>query len=78
MTGHARMGARVAGTASAAMADTSCDTLVILGPHTRDGYTLFAKNSDRPPDECQPLFRVPRVTHPLCTRAPAQSSIEAA
>ena len=26
--------------------DTSCDTLVILGKETRDGHTLFAKNSD--------------------------------
>jgi len=46
------------------MLDTSCDTLVVLGPHTRDGHTLFAKNSDRPPDECQPLFRAPRLAHP--------------
>lgn len=46
------------------MAGTSCDTLVVLGPHTRDGHTLFAKNSDRPPDECQPLFQAPRLAHP--------------
>jgi len=26
---------------------TSCDTLVVLGPHTRDGHTLFAKNTHR-------------------------------
>jgi len=45
------------------MHDTSCDTLVVLGPHTRDGHTLFAKNSDRPPDECQPLFQAPAHTH---------------
>ena len=43
--------------------DTSCDTLVVLGAHTRDGHTLFAKNSDRPPDECQPLFQAPALTH---------------
>lgn len=43
--------------------DTSCDTLVVLGPHTRDGHTLFAKNSDRAPDECQPLFQAPAHTH---------------
>jgi hypothetical protein len=42
---------------------TSCDKLVVLGPHTRDGHTLFAKNSDRPPAECQPLFQVPRARH---------------
>jgi hypothetical protein len=30
-----------------------CDCLVALGPSTADGVTLFAKNSDRPPDEAQ-------------------------
>lgn len=30
-----------------------CDTLVALGPVTASGATLFAKNSDRPPDEAQ-------------------------
>ncbi len=30
-----------------------CDALVALGPATADGVTLFAKNSDRPPDERQ-------------------------
>jgi hypothetical protein len=44
--------------------DTSCDTLVILGPPTQGGHTLFAKNSDRPPTECQPLFQAPRLPHP--------------
>ena len=44
--------------------ETSCDTLVVLGPSTRDGHTLFAKNSDRPPTECQPLFQAPRRRHP--------------
>jgi secernin len=43
---------------------TSCDTLVVLGPHTRAGHTLFAKNGDRPPTECQPLTRLPAATHP--------------
>ena len=32
-----------------------CDLLVALAPVTRDGHTLFAKNSDRPPDEPQEL-----------------------
>jgi dipeptidase len=46
-----------------APAMTSCDTLVVLGPATRAGHTLFAKNSDRPPAECQPLTWVPPATH---------------
>ena len=34
-----------------------CDTLVALGPATSDRATLFAKNSDRPPRECQRMER---------------------
>lgn len=49
---------------SVKISDTSCDTLVALGPDTRYGHTLFAKNSDRPPTECQPLFQAPRARHP--------------
>ncbi|MHA1729920.1 MAG: C69 family dipeptidase [Promethearchaeota archaeon] len=30
-----------------------CDTFVVLGKHTKNGKTLFAKNSDRDPDETQ-------------------------
>ncbi len=30
-----------------------CDTLCALGPATENGATVFAKNSDRPPDEPQ-------------------------
>jgi hypothetical protein len=48
-----------------------CDTLVALAPATVGGATLFAKNSDRPPDEVQHLLWSPprrdttavRVTH---------------
>jgi len=40
-----------------------CDTLVALGAVTRDGVTLFGKNSDRPPDECQRIVQVPRAKH---------------
>ncbi len=46
------------------MSPTSCDTLVALGPHTAGGAALFAKNSDRPPAECQPLFSAPRRAYP--------------
>ena len=38
----------------------SCDTLVVLGADARNGHTIFAKNSDRPPTECQPLHVAPR------------------
>ena len=38
-----------------------CDTMVALPDTTRSGQTLFAKNSDRPPDECQPLVHRDRV-----------------
>lgn len=40
-----------------------CDTLVALPPASRDGCTLFAKNSDRPPDECQPLVQFASRKH---------------
>jgi secernin len=48
-----------------------CDCLVALGSVTDNGSTLFAKNSDRPPDETQRLSWSParldeaplRVTH---------------
>lgn len=41
----------------------SCDSLVALGNSTADGVTLFAKNSDRPANEPQPLFLVPAASH---------------
>lgn len=49
-----------------------CDSLVALGPATDTGATIFAKNSDRPPDEHQVIEHHPprrrtdrttRVTH---------------
>lgn len=40
-----------------------CDTMVALAPLTRDGLTLFAKNSDREPNEAQYLTRVPAADH---------------
>jgi len=46
-----------------------CDCLVALRDATRDGHTLFAKNSDRPPDEVQLLeWFEPRVeSHTITT-----------
>lgn len=37
-----------------------CDTMVALGHTTRDGKVLFAKNSDRQPNEPHLLIHVPR------------------
>jgi secernin len=42
----------------------SCDTMVSLGQATTHGQTLFAKNSDRPADECQPLVQRDRQAYP--------------
>jgi len=42
----------------------SCDTMVALGAATADGQTLFAKNSDRLPAECQSLVQWDRRAHP--------------
>jgi secernin len=42
----------------------SCDTSVVLGSMTADGSVIFAKNSDRPPNECQPLHHSPRRQYP--------------
>jgi len=38
-----------------------CDTLVALPTAARDGATIFAKNSDRPPRESQGIVFVPRT-----------------
>ncbi|MFL5759527.1 MAG: C69 family dipeptidase [Thermomicrobiales bacterium] len=43
----------------------SCDTSVVLGSLTFDGSVIFAKNSDRPPNECQPLHHSSRRQHPV-------------
>ena len=40
-----------------------CDTIVALGAATKDGDTLFGKNSDREPDEVQNLEIIERKTH---------------
>ncbi|MFM7734636.1 MAG: C69 family dipeptidase, partial [Alphaproteobacteria bacterium] len=41
-----------------------CDSIVALGAASATGATLFGKNSDRPPDESQPLQIVPAAVHP--------------
>ena len=45
------------------MQPQSCDTMVALGNSTVSGQTIFAKNSDRPADECQPLVLRERQQH---------------
>src|SRR5207244_13053363 len=45
------------------VAAMGCDTLVALGGATRDRVALFAKNSDRPPRECQHVVRLPAARH---------------
>lgn len=40
-----------------------CDTLVALGNSTKDGSVIFAKNSDRDPNEAHELVSVPRTKH---------------
>ena len=40
-----------------------CDTIVALGSATKDGTTLFGKNSDREPDEVQNVKIYPRQKH---------------
>jgi secernin len=47
----------------------ACDSLVALSDATADGSVLFAKNSDRPAAECQPLVQVARQSHPPGARA---------
>lgn len=40
-----------------------CDTMVALGNATKDGSVIFAKNSDRHPNEPHIVIRVPRKKH---------------
>lgn len=40
-----------------------CDTIVALGNSTADGKVLFAKNSDREPNEAHELVIIPRAEH---------------
>lgn len=40
-----------------------CDTIVALGSATKEGFTIFGKNSDREPDEVQNIKMYPRQHH---------------
>lgn len=40
-----------------------CDTMVALGNSTEDGSVIFAKNSDRQPNEPLIMVRIPRKQH---------------
>ncbi len=50
----------------------SCDTSVVVGAATADGSVIFAKNSDRAANECQPLFHAPRQRYPVGAMARCQ------
>jgi secernin len=50
----------------------ACDSLVALGNATGDGSVLFAKNSDRPAEECQVLVQVARQRHARGSRLRCQ------
>jgi secernin len=54
------------------MTPKSCDTMVALPAATANGQTLFAKNSDRPWNECQPLESHGRGTHQAGQRTQCQ------
>lgn len=41
-----------------------CDTMVALGNSTRSGKVIFAKNSDRQPNEPHLMIRIPRQSYP--------------
>jgi len=41
-----------------------CDSVVAVGSETASRATLFAKNSDRKADECQPLLQFPEAAYP--------------
>ena len=40
-----------------------CDTMVVLPNSTADGSLIFAKNSDREPNEAHHLLAVPAADH---------------
>ena len=50
------------------MGASVCDTSVVVGSASADGSVIFAKNSDRPANECQPLRYYPRQSYPARAR----------
>ncbi|NHI94494.1 MAG: peptidase C69 [Candidatus Lokiarchaeota archaeon] len=40
-----------------------CDTFVVLGAASKDGKTIFGKNSDRPYEEVQNIVYIPKKIH---------------
>ena len=42
-----------------------CDTMVAVGSATKSGNVIFAKNSDREPNESQIMLRIPRKKYDL-------------
>ncbi|MBM4267477.1 MAG: hypothetical protein FJ144_12835 [Deltaproteobacteria bacterium] len=60
------------GESGSAVPVLGCDTIVSLGGATSSGATIFAKNSDRPPGECQPLVLLERAEHPPDARVRCQ------
>lgn len=50
-----------------AFSSLACDSLVALPHATASGDTLFAKNSDRPASEAQPLARLAAGRHPAAS-----------
>ncbi len=51
---------------------TGCDSVVAMGARTRNGRPIFAKNSDRPAAECQPLKQAAAADHPSGGRLACQ------
>lgn len=46
------------------MSARSCSSFVVMGSETKTGDIIYAKNSDRPFNEAQPLIYYPAQDHP--------------
>ncbi len=49
----------------------SCDTFVVLPPHTKNNLTIFGKNSDRPNGEVQEIVYKDRKKYEKDTKIEA-------